>query len=68
MTKSSNFVADIKVLLKFSSLKSDWDVMGTSSLNPRNNPDYQSDISTLGNVNFIHDRLSYLLYSELEAV
>lgn len=35
----------------YSSLKSDWDVMGVKSINPRNNSDYQNDITPLDDVN-----------------
>lgn len=51
MIESSKLVAMVSFFSTYSSLKSDWDVMGVKSINPRNNSDYQNDITPLDDVN-----------------
>lgn len=41
----------ITFLIVFS-LSSNWDVVGTNLINPRNNPEYQNQIASISNVNY----------------
>ena len=51
MIESSKVAIVVSCFSTSFSLKSDWDVMGVNPINPRNNYDYQTDITSLDDVN-----------------